>query len=365
MKKRLKSSYLFLFICVLFYQSSAFSDSLQNNLKNKETINQNSVLSDKLKLFNDTQDFINGNKNLYFYDDYLLENLLKIPYDKRQYFFPAIHEQDLISHKIKSHPQIIVWKAKKPTVIAPIMQEFARKHLDNLPAVFYHFMDPDYWEKPQLSEQSFLPQPLLTNTPQSHTINSLEIADHAVRSLRESHQLPKDIALNYHITSLTPNDIQQTQHTLKELTAFIQSYEDKDLPAQLRSLIGDKLPETIASPFTYWVKNIQETKFRNTFEQFIQKQGWKNSNEFAVKSDIILRSVRVNRMSLLEAMAFSQLRQENPIQKDEPLTSLQMYFLMYEATPGDAVFVAPYVEELRKIYNQYDFIHIGLPIYID
>ena len=365
MKKSSPFSYFILFVLMFNVPVLALSQDFSKNTILQNNSNKNSVLNDGITLLQETKNFVDENKNLYFYDDYLLQNLLKIPYDKRQYFFPFIHEETLISHKIKSHPQIIVWKGKKPTVIAPVMQEFAKKHLDDLPAVFYYFLDPDYWETPQPTEKSFMLHSVFTNTPQTQARSAIEIADYAVRSLRESHQLPAEIEKNYNKTSLTISDIQRTQATLNTLTSFIKSMKDPDLPSELRSFIIDKVPEAVANPFEHWVQSIQKTKFKDAFEQFIQKQGWQNAQEFAVKSDIILRSVRVNRMSLIEAIGFSQLRKENPIQKDKPLTSTQMYFSMYEATPGDAIFVAPYADELRKIYHQHDFIYIGLPIYID
>lgn len=80
-------------------------------------------------------------------EDALLQTLLKIPFEKRVYVYPALFESDVISKKITTHPQILMWKGKKPTKIAPQMQEFANKHLDYMPAKFYPLLDPDGWPK--------------------------------------------------------------------------------------------------------------------------------------------------------------------------------------------------------------------------
>ncbi len=77
----------------------------------------------------------------------LLHALLQVPFDKRVYVYPALFESKHIAKKIVTHPQIAVWKGKKPTRIAPQMQEFAKKHLDYMPAMFYPFLDPDGWPK--------------------------------------------------------------------------------------------------------------------------------------------------------------------------------------------------------------------------
>ena len=77
--------------------------------------------------------------------DDLLKSLLQIPFDKRVYVYPALFESNLTPKKIMTHPQIIIWKGKKPTKIAPQMQEFAKEHLDYMPAKFYPLLDPDVW----------------------------------------------------------------------------------------------------------------------------------------------------------------------------------------------------------------------------
>lgn len=77
--------------------------------------------------------------------DKMLEQLLKIPFEKRQYIFPALFEEDLIPKKILTHPQIVIWKGKKPTRIAPQMKEYADKYLNTMSAKFYPVLDPDGW----------------------------------------------------------------------------------------------------------------------------------------------------------------------------------------------------------------------------
>lgn len=79
--------------------------------------------------------------------DDLLQALLKVPFEKRVYIYPALFESRNISKKIVTHPQIIIWKGKKPTRIAPQMQDFAKEHLDYMPAKFYPLLDPDGWPK--------------------------------------------------------------------------------------------------------------------------------------------------------------------------------------------------------------------------
>ena len=79
--------------------------------------------------------------------DNLLHALLQVPFEKRVYVYPALFESHNISKKITTHPQIKIWKGKKPTKIAPQRQEIAQTHLDYMPAKFYPLLDPDGWPK--------------------------------------------------------------------------------------------------------------------------------------------------------------------------------------------------------------------------
>ena len=79
--------------------------------------------------------------------DNLLKALLQVPFVKRVYIYPALFESHNISKKIVTHPQIAIWKGKKPTKIAPQMQKFANEYLDDMPAKFYPLLDPDIWPK--------------------------------------------------------------------------------------------------------------------------------------------------------------------------------------------------------------------------
>ena len=110
--------------------------------------------------------------------DNLLKTLLKIPFEKRVYIYPALFESNIIPKKIVTHPQILMWKGKKPTRIAPQMQEFAKKHLDYMPARFYPFLDPDGWPKQNKEDDwhnvtELLPNVLVTpnETIQNELIN--------------------------------------------------------------------------------------------------------------------------------------------------------------------------------------------------
>ncbi len=298
--------------------------------------------------------------------DNILQSLLTIPYEKRQYYFPYLHEEAIMPHKIKSHPQIIVWKGKKPTVIAPHLQEYAKKYLDDLPAIFYHFLDPDFYEQPQSVENTVKPDLLNINTPQMRTKSILEIANYAVRDFRQSYTLSPKVQKDFYKTTITSKEVKQFMETFAQLVPYIDAYPYNEyIPSDLRQGIVGDLAHALANPFTTWIKNVRQTTAAPELEEFMKINGWKNADEFAQKADQILRAVRVSRMSLIKAIGYSNMRLQYPIEKGKPLTEIQNFLMMYEAHPGDALFMAPYAEDIKKIVDANNFIRIGLPIRID
>ncbi len=78
------------------------------------------------------------------HQDEMLEFLLQIPFEQRQYIFPMLSEKRTIPKKIKTHPDVLVWKGKRPTRIAKRFQNDPEL-LEFLPAQFYYFLAPEMW----------------------------------------------------------------------------------------------------------------------------------------------------------------------------------------------------------------------------
>jgi hypothetical protein len=106
--------------------------------------------------------------------DELLDFLLKIPFEKRQYIFPMLSEQKDTSKKIKTHPDILVWKNKRPTRIAKRFQNDPEL-LEFLPAQFYHFLAPEMWPEEQISSEEANMNQLFMNFIQNHS-NETDLA---------------------------------------------------------------------------------------------------------------------------------------------------------------------------------------------
>ena len=83
--------------------------------------------------------------------DEMLELLLQVPFEQRQYIFPLLSAKQSVPKKIKTHPEILMWKGKKPTRIADRFKD-DKELIEYLPEQFYYFLSPDMWG-PQVGEK--------------------------------------------------------------------------------------------------------------------------------------------------------------------------------------------------------------------
>ena len=76
--------------------------------------------------------------------DELLELLLQVPFEQRQYIFPMLSAKQSTPKKIKTHPEVLVWKGKRPTRIADRFKD-DEELIQYLPEQFYYFLAPEMW----------------------------------------------------------------------------------------------------------------------------------------------------------------------------------------------------------------------------
>ena len=74
--------------------------------------------------------------------DELLNLLLQVPFEQRQYIFPLLSAKTSVPKKIKTHPEVLVWKGKRPTRIADRFKD-DEELIQYLPEQFYYFLSPD------------------------------------------------------------------------------------------------------------------------------------------------------------------------------------------------------------------------------
>ncbi|MBO7257570.1 MAG: hypothetical protein J6V11_01360 [Alphaproteobacteria bacterium] len=301
-------------------------------------------------------------------DDVLLNVLLATPAHKRQYVFPALHDNKGLPKKILSHPEIAVFKGKKPTDLPPRLADFSREYLAYLPTAYYLYLDPDYWKenKKDSSENNIL-YSLNSQRKIIHTPHRGEFF--TFPSVQNLYHLSDITKKNYKKTDLTAQDVSRLFNTVTVLENYLEKHDKtEELEISLLNLLTQNanMAQDLSWPFLSLVNRLKMTRPEGEIEQLFRSQGWKNAAEFAEKSDRILKAYRVNYLDPAVAVQLNKIRAypENA-PTPEALENLRMYAKLHEAAPGDVYFVQPYLKEIRKNLKPDFILKIATPIYME
>ena len=307
--------------------------------------------------------------NLAYNDDERIALYLQTPYEKRQYVFPLIHAAPFISHKIKTHPEIIIWKNKKPTNIAPQLKEFAEKHLNNLSPNLYMFLDPDFWKDVQ-TEQIIQSNQLSLNTRTQITENGTDYIHPTVQQIfKLANKNPED----YFKTTLTTTDILNFTNVIADLDNYQPTqYTQDDLFSLVRDMSSIKIRRSIADPFKMFALVIEKLNEKESFESFLKQHGYSSLNEFASKADKIVKAHKSLNLVLPFAIQLNHHRYHYPIaeptlndlETGDDISNIDMMSRLYQTTPGDAYFIKSQENNLKSTL-QSNFIKKGIIFSVD
>lgn len=321
-------------------------------------------LRGKIKKSNITK--IQESYNQAFDDDQRIKLYLQTPYEKRQYVFPMIHAAPFISHKIKTHPEIIIWKNKKPTIIAPQLVEFSKNHLENLSPFFYIYLDPDFWNPPHPESQ----QVMAFNNPFS--IMNEEEATQVYPTLQKIFNLSDKPTDNYLKTILNEEDILNVSNVISDLDSFLSTLKDsKKFTLDMIDLQRTQIHRAIADPFKMFIYSIKKTGEEKNFSDFLKKHNFSSLDEFAKKADLIFKSFQILHLNLNAAIEINHNRFNNNFKElsesdfaTEDITPIEMYSRLHQAKSGDVYFVKKYLPQLKNIFKT-KFIESGIMIFVD
>ena len=301
-------------------------------------------------------------------DDMLLNVLLAVPVEKRQYVYPALHENKGMPKKILSHPEIAPFKGTKPTDLPLYLQEYVKEYLAYLPSAYYIYLDPDLWQEIQKEQHSpsnatFTPSvPILKTTPHKGEFYTFP-------SVQSLYHLSEETQKNYKATDLTKEDIQRMLTSMTALENYVNSQENpRGFKLSLIRIMmrNNKLDGDLSYPFASLVSRLKMVKPSEEIDALFKNQGWSDANDFATKADRILKAYRVNFLNIPQAIQLNKVRAyptNSPT--TEVLENLRTYAKMHEAKPGDVYFVESYLKDIRQKLKP-DFIFmLGTPIYIE
>lgn len=301
-------------------------------------------------------------------DDMLLNVLLAVPVEKRQYVYPALHENKGMPKKILSHPEIAPFKGTKPTDLPLYLQDYVKEYLAYLPSSYYIYLDPDMWQEIQKEQ---LPN---TNTLLSNTMQIMQTPSHkgeffTFPSVQSLYHLSPETQKNYKTTDLKKEDISRLFSTMTALEEYVNAQQNpRSFKLSLVRIMmkNNNLNGDLSDPFASLIGRLKMVKPEQEIENLFKNQGWENATDFAVKADRILKAYRVNYLGVPQAIQINKIRAyPASAPTTEALENLRTYAKMHEAKPGDVYFVEPYLQDIRKKLKPDFILMLGTPIFME
>lgn len=292
----------------------------------------------------------------------LLEQMLALPEEKRQYHYPALHISPFISKKVRTHPQIARYKGQVPQNIPSALKSWAQKYLKDLSPNFYPLLDPSLWQLSQESSRDNTKVTFSTHLQHDPTVPFKKITDY--------YKLPPDLEKNYNQTILSSSDIQGLAPVIQGLYALYNS-EQSPLLLKIRLTMLTYLQKQNdvlkTDPFKTRFSQLAQLGYATQLEKIAQAAGFKTAAEFAEKADLILKAWRLNHMSL--SMALYLKKHGDTIHEYTDSSSIAKnvtnYIALHEASPGDAKAVKPELNTIYKVFHSPAFEALDLHIPLD
>ncbi len=298
--------------------------------------------------------------------DAFLAQLLKTPFHQRQYVFPAIFESPFIPQKIRTHPEIAVWKGAVPTDIAPQLSEFSKQYLYDLNPRLYIFLSPDLYRSDVRDKPSDT-----DNIHWSAHIKRMKPSDpetfEGYKRLETYFKLPKTLVQNPEKAELTADSIKRLNGGFQTLSVFLTNRPDakqfQDALDLLETFYSDPENNRI-NPFQSLVDRIRLMKQGKELDTIFAASGWKNADEFAKTADTAAKAYRVNFLSLPMAFAFQKIKG-----KTEPMSAAERVMLttalMHEALPADVRLAEKYLSDIHSAFVKAGYGALLAPVSID
>ena len=294
--------------------------------------------------------------------DDVLQMLLNIPFEQRQYVFPALFENEDLPKKIRQHPEIAVWEGKVPTDIAPAMREMAEEHLASLNPKLYLYLSPEMFKEnkidlPKVDNRLNIPYKTSSSLQKQNTAPFTYQGIHSYFDGKGGNT--KSVLSDGKITALGTG--------LSHFKNFLKYRIDRN--PKLMAVFGepDITDEDYAdgriNPFQNLVGRIEKEGLGSELQKELSLSGWSSPDEFAVFADTALKAYRVNFLTL--RMAFDVHRNRNKTIKNDADKVLVMVSKMYEASPEDVRLVEKNQEQIRQMFIQSGYQNLLNAINID
>ena len=196
--------------------------------------------------------------------------------------------------------------------------------------------------------------------------------DYVYPTIKEIFNLAGKNSSDYFKTSITLDDLANFSAVIADLDNFVPATIEKENLLVLVSQQTNKQPfRAIGDPFLMYLFSLEKIGEKEAFEAFVQKYGFKNAEEFALKADQIVKAYNAMSLNLLVASYINQHKEgksiKQPTRNDfgqEDIHVMDMYTRMNSSKPGDVYFVKKYKDQIKPILKT-NFVKYGIMFYID
>ncbi len=296
----------------------------------------------------------------------LMEKFFELPFEYRQYVFPALHKTRGISYKTRTMPGVIEWKGKLPTRLAPEVQEFAKENLPYLSPFMYPYLMPEMW--PSFYKNKDVPQkevipPIVSldnkdffkvYRPKFRTLE-----ERGIYPLRPRPEAEGD---------MSKEDVEKVINVIQSFKQFAEGEEGKERMMKVAlALPRTAVFDAMENPCTSLVDRLYQTGNSVFVENEFYQIGMTRS-EFTNKCDRVIKAFRVAKTPpsivqdvLQRKKAYLLIEKYlDPMVRQAWKTTIAMF----ETTPADVDAVKGDMETLDNLFRPRYFM-LGTPLLLD
>ncbi len=221
----------------------------------------------------------------------LMKTFFDVPFEYRQYVFPALHKSRAISYKTRTMPGVIEWRGKVPTRLAPEVQDFAKEHLQYLSPYMYPYLMPEMWasylEKQDVPKKQVLPREVSLDDE-----SFFKVIKPQYRTLEERGIYPLQLRPESQ-GDMSKQDVTKVMTVINGLKKYAEGPEGEKRFIEIAlALPRTAVYEAIENPCASLVNRMYQTGHGSFVENELQ-QSQMTRAEFTDKCDRVIKAFRV------------------------------------------------------------------------
>lgn len=296
----------------------------------------------------------------------LMKQFFELPFEYRQYVFPALHETRSISYKTRTMPGVIEWRGKVPTRLAPEVQSLTEEDLLYLSPFMYPYLMPEMW--PSFYENKDTPQKQALPREASLDDKSFfKVYRPKYRTLEERGIYPLQ-PRSEAVGDMRKEDVGKVMTVIDSFKQFASGKDGEERMIHVAlALPRTAVFDAMENPCASLVDRMYQTGHSVFVENELHQVGM-TRGEFTDKCDRVIKAFRVAKTSptvvqdvLLKKKAYLLVgNQLDPMIRQAWKTTIAMF----ETTPADVDAVKDQMPALDALFRPRYFM-LGTPLLLD